>query len=378
MFAAIPAPRELYGTLVMDNHNPDPLVDIPEAWVLTKDSGLIANAGVSAVLGVDEDSVCKALERQADTPAGFTQYKLREHSKWFDDGDKKAPLFKLCDKLDLRSNCNKDNRNRSVRFLIRQPHIAADTSVDAVNLLSQARVTPAGIRIVGKQLRLIFKPDAKDISVEFARKYENGRYVNIPDNWVLKRTAIVNDNYLVRPSDDGTYVLVYSPSKVKALTTRRKNNVGVDRKPRKTAYQCMLGIINTFATHAWDWSGLTWGLATRNYSTCGLRSCANTILEFTKFARQIGRLPSCRKAYAKDVQDAWFHRRLLTTNTDETFMRWYWQELKLAGKPKDAAVFESQQRLIKKRKAARLAKAQAQLERISVFKGHTKEEPSVK
>lgn len=384
MFAAIPAPRELYGKVALNNSNPDPRVDIPEAWVLTEDSGLIANAGSAAVLGTNEKDVLESLNRQADVPDGFTQYRQRDHSEWFDDDTKKTPTFKLVDRLwdgrDKNQVKDKDSRNRRIVMFVKTPSLIAGEKLDAINLMSQARVTPTGVRINSQQLRLIFKPDgSNNAAVQYRQVFKNGRYTNDADTWSLKRTAIIDDKYLVRPESDGTYTLAYSLSRVKALKTRRKNNVGIDRKPRKTAYKCMLDIIDVF--HTICWVGVmpkAWGFASINYSTRGLDQCAYTIMHYVKFARNISRMGRCRKQYSKHIQEAWYHRYLLTKNTNGEFMHWYWRELKLAGKPADALKFEREQRILKARKAARQAKAQKFLEKVSQFKGQTKENTDVK
>ena len=384
MLAAIPAPKEVAGGLAGDN-------DV-ERWVLTADSSLIANAGAAAVLGTDKDGVIDALNTRADVPAGFTHYKSATISSWFDSTDSKVkstPLFQFYDKLyadNREGSSNVGVRNKTAIVLVKSEALIADEKATRIDLLSQARVTPSGVSISRKQLREIFTPnhDAQDVNanaLSYGTTWTSQGHVRDTVNWSIKRPVIIDDKHLVKPEVNGTYTLVYNPVRVASLRTRRKNNKRTPRTLRKTAFQSLCGIINAFEREAWQWSKLEWYLAAANYKTRGLIHCARTIEAFTKFATQIGRVAACRKAYKADIQAAWYHRNLLTSNTNEAFMQWYWRELKIAGKPKDALAFEREERAKKSKKARQarqVAAAEQYLAKVSQLKGQTKGDQNVK
>lgn len=381
MLAGIPAPKEVCGNLVLSDND-------GECWVLTDDSGLIANAGAAAVIGSNKADVIDMLNTRADVPAGFTHYKSVCMTHWFDDTDtkvKSSPLFQFYNRIysDNAGKSNREARNKTASLIVKTTALVASSDATAIDLLSQARVTPEGVHINKKQLRELFKPNhdagnVNEAAMVYGNKWTSGGPVRDTTVWDIKGPVILDDKYLVRPVNDCAYVLVYNPTRVAALRTRRKNNKGTKRQPRQTAFQSLCSIVHAFEREAWQWSQLEWYLATANYKTRGLDHCGRTIIAFTKFATQIGRMSACRKAYKKDLQAAWYHRKLLTTNTSEEFMRWYWRELKLAGKPEGAVEFERQEREKQAKKARRAAEAQKYLAKVSAFKGQTKGDQNVK
>lgn len=368
MIAAIPAPRELLG-MVKDQLGDN---GEGEAWVMTTDASLIAAAGSSAIYATkpDETGVIEALNAYSDVPSGFTLYTPYTTNKYTPSNDQTSATKHLRDlafKLWVGEKDKYGGNDLSTthfKFLVKRPAIKAHKDATAVDVLSQARITPGGVVIGDTSLKLLYKPNLDDRAVAFSTTWHNGRREPDPNSWSLVRTAVIGQGYLVRKDGDN-YRLVYAPSKVKALTTRRMHDNGKPRKPVITAHTSLYNIVSTFHSHCWRKIGLD-GLANSGYRyrTNSLGNCGQTIVLFAEVAKRIGRTAACRKDYKQWVHAAWHHRRMLANACNSEFNKWFMRELKVLGEPAEAKVIRKAEKAELRRKALRIKQIQEKLDKL--------------
>lgn len=371
MLAAIPVESDIMK--YAEDNVPD-YKHLAGVAVITDNASVIGEHA-TAIKGLTREAIIDELNQRDGVPAGFSRYDIEECSTWRGYHGQDPIYKKLSAKADklFKPKTNGTNSDGYFRFhfvrklpamvLTRDKQngnkFVVPGGVNDVLLMAQARLCPSGIYLPRDFDISVFKLKFDTLNGVRKNRYSGNNAQIGKEHIESGRPVIINDEYMLIRDPLGIR-MVYAPDRITTLRKRRASNVVGRSKSKLTAFQCLTNIIRVFCLRCWCDVGLN-NLAISKYRTHSLMLCGRTILNYTEYAHKIGRFGICRRQFKKYVRQAWHHRNMLSSKCDPRFKEWFARELRIAGKPPEAAVLEAEEKRRLKRRLERAKKIQARI-----------------